>query len=116
MKDEICTNETNPEVIIEKLASLLISDNIAYDLSEFFKIFGDKTRIKILQLLSIQETCVHEIAACLKMQQSAVSHQLKILKQYKLVKVRKEGKHVFYSLNDNHIMQIFNNGVDHINE
>lgn len=116
MNDELCTQQSDTEAVRAKLSNLLIDDDEAFALAEFFKVFGDKTRIKILQLLNVQETCVHEIAACLAMQQSAVSHQLKILRHYKLVKVRREGKHVFYSLDDDHIMQIFDNGLEHVNE
>ena len=75
------------------------------DLSEFFRVFGDPTRLKILSILDGKELCVHVIADIIDMQQTAVSHQLKILRQSRLVKYRKNGKHVFYSLNDNHIKE-----------
>lgn len=105
-----CNNE-------EKEFRKLIMDNeTANLLSEFFKIYGDATRIKIIQLISNTELCVAEIAKVLEMSQSSISHQLKILRIYRLVKTRKEGKHVFYSLNDEHIMQIFKNGLEHISE
>ena len=86
------------------------------DLSEFFKVFGDPTRLKILFLLEGHELCVHVIAEIIDMQQTAVSHQLKILRQSRLVKYRKEGKHVFYSLNDNHIKDLLRTGLEHIKE
>jgi len=87
-----------------------------YDLAELFKVFGDTTRVKILFALFSSEMCVCDIAALLNMTQSAVSHQLRILKQSRLVKNRRDGKVVYYSLDDNHIQQIFNQGLDHINE
>ena len=86
------------------------------DLAEFFKVFGDPTRIRILFLLQEGEFCVHDISAMLEMQQTAVSHQLKHLRQTRLVKYRKSGKQVFYSLNDNHIDAIMKIGLEHLNE
>ena len=96
-------------------------DNIAEerslnDLAELFKVFGDTTRIKILYALFEEEMCVCDIADLLNMTQSAISHQLRVLKQARLVKFRKEGKIVYYSLDDNHINQIFNCGLCHIEE
>ena len=87
-----------------------------YNLAELFKVFGDSTRIKILNALLVSEMCVCDIANILNMTQSAVSHQLKNLKQAKLIKNRKEGKTVFYSLADEHVMTILNQGIDHIEE
>ena len=87
-----------------------------YDLAELFKVFGDSTRIKILWSLADAEMCVCDIAALLSMTQSAISHQLRILKQARLVKNRKEGKVVYYSLDDAHVKQIFEQGLVHINE
>lgn len=86
------------------------------DLAELFKIFGDSTRIKIINILLKQELCVGEIAEKINASQSAVSHQLRILKQSKLVKYRKEGQMIYYSLDDDHIEKIFQMGWDHINE
>jgi ArsR family transcriptional regulator len=86
------------------------------DLSELFKVFGDSTRIKILWALTEAEMCVCDITALLGMTQSAISHQLRVLKQARLVKHRKEGKIVYYSLDDEHIRQIFDQGLTHINE
>ncbi len=85
-------------------------------LAEFFKVFGDPTRIKILHALTTSEMCVSDIAALLKMKQPAVSHQLRILKQSKLVKYKKDGKMVYYSLDDDHIKQIFDKALVHISE
>ena len=86
------------------------------DLAEFFKVFGDSTRIKILYVLSQSEMCVCDIATLLQMGQSAISHQLRVLKQMRLVKFRRDGKTVFYSLSDGHIQTILAQGMEHINE
>lgn len=87
-----------------------------YDLAELFKVFGDSTRIRILFVLFEAEVCVCDLAATLKMTQSAVSHQLRILKQNKLVKSRREGKSIFYSLADGHVRTIIDQGREHIEE
>lgn len=87
-----------------------------YDLAELFKIFGDSTRVRILFVLFEKQVCVNDLASSLNMTTSAVSHQLKILKQSKLVKARKEGKSVFYSLADEHVRTIIQMGLEHINE
>lgn len=87
-----------------------------YDLAELFKVFGDSTRIRILFVLFEAEVCVCDLAQTLNMTQSAISHQLKILKQSKLVKSRREGKSVFYSLADNHVRTIIDQGREHIEE
>ena len=87
-----------------------------YDLSEFYKVFGDSTRIKILYVLFESEMCVYDIALLLHMTQSAISHQLRALKQSKLVKYRREGKTVFYSLADGHVRTILGQGMEHVAE
>ena len=87
-----------------------------YDLADLFRIFGDTTRIKILYILRNQELCVNDLAQSLNMTQSAVSHQLKILRQSKLVRNRREGKSLFYSLNDHHVVTIIDQGMEHICE
>ena len=92
------------------------SENTLYDVAELFKIFSDSTRIRILYLLSKKECHVNEIADELNMNQSAISHQLRILKHTKLIRNRKEGKTVFYSLSDNHVYNIINQGIKHIEE
>ena len=86
------------------------------DLADFFKVFGDATRVKILYVLLQSEMCVCDLAEVLQMTQSAISHQLRVLKQVKLVKNRREGKTVFYSLADGHIQTILNQGMEHISE
>ena len=91
-------------------------EEILYDLSEEFNIFGDSTRINILYALFESEMCVCDIAQLLNMTQSAISHQLRSLKQSKLVKYRREGKTVFYSLADAHVRTIINQGLEHVEE
>ena len=92
------------------------SEDELYDLAELFKVFGDSTRIRILFVLFEKDVCVCDLAENLNMTQSAISHQLKILKQNKLVKGRREGKSVFYSLADDHVRTIIEQGIDHIAE
>jgi len=87
-----------------------------YDLADFFKVFGDSTRIKILYALFSAEMCVQDLADMLSMNQSAISHQLRILKQAHVVKYRKEGKFTFYSLDDDHVTQIVSQGISHLSE
>ena len=101
------------EDIIRKVTQEMPEDEILYDLAELFKIFGDSTRIKILYVLFESEMCVCDIAQLLNMTQSAISHQLRALKQSKLVKYRREGKTVFYSLADGHVRTIINQGMEH---
>lgn len=86
------------------------------DLADFFKVFGDPTRLKILCVLKCSEMCVQDIATLLSMSQSAISHQLRVLKQMDLVKNRRDGKTIFYSLADSHIVTILSQGMDHIEE
>ena len=92
------------------------SEDLLIDMAELFKVFGDTTRIRILWALAEGEMCVCDLAKTLNMTQSAISHQLRILKQMKLVKNRREGKTVFYSLADGHIKTIINQGMEHIQE
>ena len=102
------------EDIVEKVTRDMPDDEILYDLAELFKIFGDSTRIKILYVLFESEMCVCDIAQLLNMTQSAISHQLRALKQSKLVKYRREGKTVFYSLADGHVRTIIDQGMEHV--
>lgn len=104
------------EEIVEKVNREMPEDEILYDLAELFKIFGDSTRIKILYVLFESEMCVCDIAQLLNMTQSAISHQLRALKQSKLVKYRREGKTVFYALADGHVRTIINQGMEHVAE
>ena len=110
-------NCANPHLeVIDNVKNIMPKDETLYDLADLFKVFGDTTRIKILYALFVSEMCVCDIASLLHMTQSAISHQLRVLKQARLVKYRKEGKTVFYSMNDDHIHQIFNQGLVHVNE
>lgn len=93
-----------------------IDDNILFDAAELFKVFGDSTRIRILNCLNNCERSVNEISELLGMNQSAISHQLKILKSSKLIKNRRNGKTIFYSLDDDHVYNIINQGIEHVTE
>lgn len=105
-------NEKTLKLIDEKMPP----EEELQDLAEFFKVFGDATRLKILYVLLSSEMCVFDIAAVLGMSQSAISHQLRVLKQMDLVKNRREGKTIFYALADGHIVTILSQGLDHIEE
>ena len=102
--------------IVDKVKEDMPIEENLYDLAELFKVFGDTTRIKILYALSSSEMCVCDIAFLLNMTQSAISHQLRVLKQAKLVKYRKDGKIVFYSLDDEHVKTVFDQGLLHVTE
>lgn len=116
MKKEtlVCECTVIHQEVIDKIK--LPEEELLYDLGDFFKILGDSTRIKILSALFQSEMCVCDIAALLGMIQSAISHQLRVLKQGRLVKHRKEGKVVYYSLDDDHIKHIVDQGLTHISE
>ena len=113
---ECCDCTQVHDDIVSEVTSQLPDDEILYDLAELFKIFGDSTRIRILFVLFEAEVCVCDLAAALNMTQSAISHQLRILKQMRLVKFRREGKSVLYSLADGHIQTILAQGMEHIGE
>lgn len=113
---ERCDCDVIHEDIVNQVKTKMPQEEVLYDLAELFKVFGDSTRIKILWALDEAEMCVCDIAVLLNMTQSAISHQLRVLKQAKLVKNRKEGKIVYYSLDDEHVRQIFDQGLIHINE
>lgn len=102
--------------IVTKVNQVMPEEDQLLDLAEFFKVFGDSTRIKILYVLSQSEMCVCDIANLLQMGQSAISHQLRVLKQMRLVKFRRDGKTIFYSLADGHIQTILAQGMEHIEE
>ena len=113
--------EENEYIHVDKQTLEMIDEKMPpeeelQNLAEFFKVFGDGTRLKILYVLLSAEMCVYDIAAVLGMSQSAISHQLRILKQMDLVKNRREGKTIFYSLADSHIVTILSQGQDHIEE
>lgn len=102
--------------IVEKVQKSMPDEEELYDLAELYKVFADSTRIKILYVLFESEMCVCDIAQLLEMSQSAISHQLRVLKQAKLVKFRRDGKTVFYSLADDHVRTIMDQGIEHIEE
>ncbi|SHJ68846.1 ArsR/SmtB family transcription factor [Parasporobacterium paucivorans] len=104
------------EETIERVSKAMPEEEILYDLAEFYKVFADSTRIKILYVLLQSEMCVCDIGRILNVSQSAVSHQLRHLKQMRLVKFRREGKTIFYSLSDSHIESIISQGLEHIGE
>ncbi len=114
-------NETIHETIIHqdvvtKVEKEMLKENEFYDLALLFKMFADETRLKIIKALSVSEMCVYDLAALLNVSQSATSHQLASLKKTRLVRSRKQGKVVYYSLNDEHILNLFNIAYDHICE
>ena len=113
---ESCDCDIIHEETVATARKAMLYDDVYYDLAEFFKVFSDVTRIKILNALILTEMCVCDIGALLNMNHSAVSHQLRVLKQTRLVKYRKEGKVVYYSLDDNHIKEIFDLGLIHVKE
>lgn len=110
--DSVCVHED----LLRKVTAQMPKEEALYDLAELFKVFGDSTRIRILFVLFEAEVCVCDLAEALQMTQSAVSHQLKILKQAKLVKNRRAGKSIFYSLADDHVRAIIGQGLEHIEE
>lgn len=104
------------EDVVKKVLEEQPADEYLYGLAELFKVFGDSTRIRILYALFESELCVGDIAQLLNLSQSAVSHQLKLLKDAKLVKFRREGKIIFYALDDEHVRTIISMGMEHVEE
>lgn len=100
----------------EKISEIMPDENVLYDVAELLKVFGDPTRIRIIFVLVQKEMCVCEIANLLEMTQSAISHQLRVLKQARLVKARRSGKTIFYSLCDAHVQKIFDCAMEHVKE
>lgn len=113
---ECCDTFETHEELLKVVNEKMPAEEELYDLAELFKVFGDSTRIRILFVLFEAEVCVCDLAEALNMTQSAISHQLKILKQSKLVVGRREGKQVFYSLADDHVRTIIDQGREHIEE
>ncbi|MGI6013987.1 MAG: ArsR/SmtB family transcription factor [Oscillospiraceae bacterium] len=113
---ECCEFAFVHEDIVNAVNKKLPEEDVLYDLAELFRVFGDSTRIKILYVLFESEMCVCDIAQLLGMKQSAISHQLKNLKQARLITSRREGKSIFYSLSDNHVRSIISQGLEHIEE
>lgn len=112
-KNEYMTIDSD---VAQNIIDKMPEESELYDLADLFKVFGDSTRIKILYALYENEMCVYDIANILNMTQSAISHQLRILKQNRLVKYRKEGKTVLYSLADEHVFTILSQGIEHVEE
>lgn len=104
------------EDAVNEIKERLPDEETLYDLADLFRIFSDSTRIKILYVLLESEMCVCDLASILSMSQSAISHQLRTLKESKLIKFRREGKSILYSLADSHVEAIINQGMEHINE
>ena len=114
--DEECEVTLIHEDNVKKAVNELPDDELIADLSDMFKIFGDQTRMKILMALERGELCVCDIAAVMNMSQSAISHQLRVLKQSNIVKTRREGKVVYYSISDDHVKEIFDIAIVHVQE
>mgnify|MGYP004535045707 FL=1 len=104
------------EDVVRRVLEQQPAEEYLYDLAELFKVFGDSTRIRILYALFESELCVNDIAQLLNLGQSAVSHQLKILKDAKLVRFRREGKIIFYALDDDHVRNMLSMGMEHVEE
>ena len=102
--------------LAKRVKNKMLSDDLLFDVAEVFKIFGDSTRIKIIYALKLSELCVSDLAFITNSSDSAISHQLRILKQAKLVKSRKDGKVVYYSLKDDHVIKLFEIGREHVEE
>lgn len=115
-KVEICeVNEVHQDVV-EQARKHIPNEEVLYDIADLFKVFGDSTRIKILCALFEHEMCVCDIAEVTNMTQSAISHQLRILKQAELVRFRRDGKTIYYSLKDDHVVSIYKQGLEHVME
>ncbi len=115
MHDKSCCKNLSDEGF-RKIKEAMPDESVLFSLADFYKVFGDSTRIKIIYALFAGEMCVGTIANLLEMSQSSISHQLRVLKTNRLVKSRKEGKQVYYTLDDMHVQQIYKMGIDHINE
>lgn len=116
MNDLMCEDNRVHNEVCEQVTAEMPDENDLYDVAELFKIFGDSTRIRILSALAQAEMCVCDIAIVLNMTKSAVSHQLRILRQAKLVKNRRNGKEIFYSLDDDHVESIIDLALEHVKE
>ena len=113
---ECCEFMHAHDEIVERVQKEMPGEDTLYDLTELFRIFGDSTRIRILYVLFESEMCVCDIAALLGMTQSAISHQLRVLRSSKLVKFRRDGKTLYYSLADEHVCRIISQGMEHVEE
>ena len=113
---ECCQSRDVHEDVLDRVREMLPPEDELFELAELFKVFGDSTRIRILYVLLEAEVCVCDLAEVLKMSQSAISHQLSILKRSRLVKFRREGKSIFYSLADEHVRAMLSQGMEHVEE
>jgi ArsR family transcriptional regulator len=116
IKNDSCACNAIHEDIVDKVGKKLPDEESLFNLAELFKVFGDSTRIRIISALLFSRMCVCDLAALLGMTKSAISHQLRILRQTKLVKYRREGKVVYYTLDDKHVGAIFRQGLAHVSE
>lgn len=114
--NELCACEVVHDGVVAEVIKKMPDEDALYEMSELFKVFGDSTRVRILSGLAVSEMCVCDIAKLLNMTKSAISHQLRVLRQTKLVKVRRSGKEVYYSLADEHIELIFKMALEHVKE
>ncbi len=114
--EKVCEIDKVHESVVEKVRATMPDEDILVDVAELFKVFGDSTRTRILSALFESELCVCDIASLLGMTKSAVSHQLRILRQTKIVKYKKIGKEVYYSLDDDHISRIYKMALEHLCE
>lgn len=113
---DICEVFNPDNQVVKMMKENKLADSVVYDLAELFKTMGDPTRIKILYALKERELCVCDLSELLDMSASAISHQLRVLRNNKLVKYRKEGRSVYYSLDDSHVMCLFGQGLEHVVE
>lgn len=113
---ECCDLIHTHEEVVERLRGAMPGEDTLYDLTELFRIFADSTRVRILYVLEVSEMCVCDLAVVLGMTQSAISHQLRVLRSSKLVKFRRDGKTLYYSLADEHVCRIISQGMEHVEE
>ena len=116
MKDDVCEISCSNEKAVKQVKANMLDDTVLLEVSENFKLFGDLTRLKILQALQQKELCVCDLTTALDSNQSTISHQLRVLRSRNLVKFRKEGKMAYYSLADEHVEKIIQLGVEHATE
>jgi DNA-binding transcriptional ArsR family regulator len=109
-----CTDEHSDEAAVRAAMALMLDAQSAGEVSELFKALADPTRIRIISILAHAEMCVGDLCIALEMSQPAVSYQLRILRTLRIVRARKEGKHVYYTLDDEHVYQLYHQGVDHV--
>ena len=113
-KSDICDITRIDTGMVERIREKLINSSTAHDLAGLFQVMADSTRLRIVSLLAEKELCVCDIAAALEMTQSAVSHQLRVLRLRQLVKFRKQGRKAYYSLDDDHVLKLYTQGLDHL--